>query len=376
MMDEETLYRLALTGLPGIGAAYTKKLIERFGDATGVFRAKEKDLLLPGLGRESVEAILSFSGRDKLRAELQWLERKAVRLLFFTDPDYPSRLLSIQEAPPLLFYCGNADLNTRRIVSVVGTRDASEYGRRATTQLIGELAQRGLIIISGLALGIDAAAHKAAMDNRIPTVAVLGHGLSVIYPSENRSIAKAMVKEGGLLTAFRHDVGPQRFRFPDRNRLIAGLCDAVIVAETAREGGSMLTVKYAMAYGKKIFAVPGRLTDHRSAGCNWLIRQGIAQLLTSGEQLTAAMGWEWPAGAAGLQTSLSVGRQDIAAGSHGDRVLQLLRDKESLGLDELAIGSELDPGTLALTLLNLELRGSIHTLPGKRYSANTVVTST
>jgi DNA processing protein len=375
MHTEETLYRIALTRLPGIGAVHTKRLIERFGDATGVFRANERQLRMPGLRPESIQAILEFREDPALKTELQWLEQKAVRLLFFTDPDYPKRLLAISDAPPLLFYRGNADLNASRIVSVVGTRAASEYGKRVTAQLLGQLAQTGAIVISGLALGIDAAAHSAALANRLPTVAVLAHGLSTIYPPQHWNMAKTMISAGGLLTTFRHDIRPERHHFPDRNRLVAGLCDALIVVETAKKGGSMVTAAHARQLGKKIFAVPGRLTDHRSAGCNWLIEHGIARLLTSGDQLSAAMGWQWATGTEGRQSSLIFDQQGTLTGSPEDRVLQHLRGKESLSLDELLVYSQLDPGTLALTLLNLEVTGSICNLRGKRYSANTVTAS-
>ena len=394
MEGREEIYQIGLSRTPGIGLAHAKKLIKRFGSASEVFRATKDELLSAGLREEPAQAILEFCGHAAVEAEVRVLASKKIRPLFFTDPDYPRRLLSIPEAPPILFYRGKADLNTKKILAVVGTRAADDYGKQMTANLIrqlaqpirqlaepiGQLADPGLLVVSGLAFGIDAAAHSAAMVNRLPTVAVLGHGLGTIYPTEHRAMADAMVEEGGLLTALDYHVRAERFHFPDRNRWVAGMCDALLVVETGKEGGSMLTVNCAVKYGKKIFAVPGRATDHRSAGCNSLIRQGTAQMVSSGQELTAAMGWEWPAGGAGTQAKLEFGRPGggaqtmMESGSSADgslsaedRLLGLLRKKESSAIDELIACSHLDASAVALSLLNLELRGSVRGLPGKRY---------
>jgi DNA processing protein len=358
---------MALTRIPRIGVAYTKKLIGIFGDAAGVFRASRSALLSARLPDESVEAILKFDAQEQLRVELQWLNRNGVRLLYFTDPEYPQRLLSIANAPPLLYYRGKGDLNAKKIVAVVGTRTADKYGKDITEELVAQLQPAAPLIISGLALGIDAAAHNAALDNHLPTVGILGHGLGKIYPAANKELFAKMVVNGGLLTSFPYDIGPERHNFPMRNAIVAGLCDALIVVQTGLKGGSLVTVGYAQKYGKKIFAVPGRLSDLRSEGCNRLIQQDIAHLLCSGGQLAAEMGWAWPEGGKGVQASL-----DLAADDHGDdtpedRLLRLIREKETPDVDELVLCSRLDASAVALILLRLELRGVITVLPGKRY---------
>lgn len=371
---EQSVWRMALTRIPGIGAAYTKKLITIFGDAAGVFQASWNALSLAEIPPESRKAILNFNAREELRTELQWLSRNGIRLLYFTDPEYPQRLLSITDAPPLLYYRGNADLNAQKTVGVVGTRSADSYGKKAAEHLIAQLGAVSPLIISGLAWGIDAAAHEAALKSKLPTVGVLGHGLGMLYPSDHAPLSAKMVKNGGLLTSFAYNVKAEYFTFPIRNAIVAGLCDALVVVQTGLKGGSLITVGFAQKYNKKIFAVPGRLSDHRSEGCNRLIQQGTAQLLTSGEQLAAEMGWSWPAGGVGSQQSLTFEATENGAGRPDDgdkhaetRLLRLIREKDSPDIDELIECSHLDASTVALLLLRLELRGEVTVLPGKRY---------
>jgi DNA processing protein len=368
---EQAVWRVALTRIPGIGVASTKKLIAIFGDAACVFRASGNALRSAGISLESVQAIQNFDTLEELKAELQWLSRNRIRLLYFTDPEYPQRLLSIGDAPPLLYYRGNADLNAQKIVAVVGTRSADNYGKQTARQLIAQLQLVSPLIISGLALGIDAAAHEAALESKLSTVGVLGHGLGTIYPSNHTTLSAKMARSGGLLTSFAYNVKTERFNFPIRNAVVAGLCDALVVVQTGLKGGSLITVGLAQKYHKKIFAVPGRLWDVRSEGCNRLIQQGTAHLLSSGEQLAAEMGWSWPAGGVGSQASLTFetvengdGRSAVAGGS---QLLQLIREKDCPDIDELVTCSHLDASAVALLLLQLELRGQVTVLPGKRY---------
>ena len=279
------------------------------------------------------------------------------------------------EAPPLLFYQGAANLNTEKILAIIGTRKATDYGREITQQLIRDLAEPGLLIISGLALGIDAAAHHAALNYHVPTVGILGHGLDMIYPAEHRGLSRTMRHQGGLLTSFDHDVKPEKYTFALRNQLVAELCDALVVIETGITGGSLLTVNAALECKKKIFAVPGRLTDKKSEGCLRLLREGKANLLVSVRQLQADLGWHWPAEHPGAQSALPFPTTTPPAGHHTspkseDELLQLLRQKDSLSIDELAAFSRLDTPSVAVTLLRLELTGKVCPLPGRRYRLN------
>lgn len=366
--EGQAVWQVALTRVPGIGEVYTKKLIRVFGDARSIFESSRSKLLSAGLPERAIQAILEFDP-ELLTAELQGLSAIGIRILFFTDHDYPQRLLSLPDAPPLLYYRGKADLNAKKILAVVGTRAAGAYGKQVTASLIRELGPDGPLVISGLALGIDAAAHSAALANDLPTVGVLGHGLKSIYPPEHRGLADAMIAKGGLLTALDYTVTAAPYHFPARNRLVAGLCDALLVVETALEGGSMLTVADARRYGKRIFSVPGRVTDHRSAGCNALIRQRVATMISSGKELAAEMGWAFPAGSDGVQASLGFESSTGCADPSQTRLLQLIREKETPGIDELISYSRLDASTVASALLQLELSGSISVLPGKRYKA-------
>ena len=371
-MEEDTLYQLALTRTPGIGTAHTKKLVDHFGSAKAIFRAEKKALTQAKIPHEAADRITGFRDWATLENELALLDKKGIRTLLSSDKDYPRRLLQCPDAPPLLFYKGKADLNTKKIISVIGTRGPSEYGRQITEQLIRQLTQPDLLIISGLAYGIDGCAHTAALKNNIPTVGILGHGLAHMYPHEHTRLAGDMLAKGGLLTSFPLNTSPEPFRFAMRNNLVAGLCDALIVIETGKKGGSLLTVEKAQAYQKKIFTVPGKLTDSRSTGCNWLIQQGKAELLLSGQQLQASMGWEWPAGQKGIQPRLPFGTAGnthpaIEQKPQEKILLKLLTETKSLSLDELATKSQLEISAVAIHLLNLELQGLISPLPGQRY---------
>jgi DNA processing protein len=392
---------MALARVPGIGVVYAKKLITVFGEAIEIFKASQQQLAAAGLPEAQARAIVEFDAWEPLKAEAALLAAKDIRILYFTDPDYPGRLLSLSNAPPVLYYRGKADLNAKKTIAVVGTRFADDYGRHTAQRLIAQLQPAAPLVISGLARGIDAAAHRAALDNDLPTVGVLAHGLATLYPQENKRLSEIMVEKGGLLTSYAYAVKAERFYFPERNWLVAALADALIVVETGLEGGSMVTVGHARSLGRPIFAVPGRLGDRSSEGCNRLIQQGVARLLSSGQQLAAEMGWTWPAGGVGVQAEMSFetagvsseteGVSSVSAGvssgtvgasfrnagaraeiagadSPEGRLVRLIREKESPGIDELILCSGLDASVVALALLQLELRGAITVLPGKRYA--------
>ena len=374
-MEADILYQIALTRTRGIGAAHTNKLVNHFGSAKAIFHAKKKALTQANIPPETADRIASFHDWATLENEMALLEKKGIRTLLRPDKDYPQRLLHLPDTPPLLYYKGKADLNTKKIIAIVGTRGPSDYGRQITEQLIRQLTQPDLLIISGLAYGIDACAHTAALKNNIPTVGVLGHGLAQIYPHEHTRLADDMLAQGGLLTSFPLNTNPKPWHFPTRNDLVAGLCDALLVIETGKKGGSLLTVESAHTRNKKVFAVPGRLTDHRSAGCNSLIQQGRAEMLFSGQQLQTSMGWEWPAGQMGVQARLPFldsgnAHATIEQKPQEKILLKLLTETKSLSLDELATQSQMEISAVAIHLLNLELQGLISPLPGQQYRLN------
>lgn len=369
-MEKDPLYHLALGKIPGIGPVYTRRLLHHFGEAKAVFQASVSTLLnVPGLGPKRARDIVRFKAFSDLEKEQVFLDKYSIRSLFITDYNYPQRLLRCPDAPILLFFKGHADLNATRIISIIGTRSPSEYGRQTTEKFIKDIASfsPGVLIISGLAYGVDAIAHKAALKHHLPTIGVLGHGLDQVYPREHTSLAREMLRTGGLLTKFNISTAPDAYNFPIRNRIVAGLSDAVIVMETRSRGGSLLTVENALTYQRKIFAIPGRIADEKSAGCNTLIREGKARLLTDAAQLMEDMHW-LPSAAPSGQTSLFPPAAESSTLTENERsVLALFSEKKTLSLTDILIHSRQEASMLAITLLNLELLGHISTLPGKMY---------
>jgi DNA processing protein len=272
-------------------------------------------------------------------------------------------LLNCYDSPTLLFYKGTADLNASKVVAIVGTRSNTDYGKHFTDDLIAELSSQQVLIISGLAIGIDAYAHKAALKNNLPTVGVVGHGLDKIYPSVNKGLARDMaLQNGGILSEFFSGTLPDKHNFPLRNRIVAGMSDATIVVETLISGGSMITAKLADAYNRDVFAVPGRTTDTKSKGCNYLIKNNKAILLTDAGQLLDIMGWQEKKKKVKKQKELFI---ELTAEER--QVVDILKQKESVHIDEINISSGLSSSAVAAAILNLELQSVIGSMPGKMY---------
>ena len=368
MEKKELFYRLALSIIPKIGPVYAKKLLDHFGDAASIFSAAPDTLQeIAGIGTVRAEAISKFQQFSLVEKEMAFVEKYGIRCIFFTDMDYPQRLLGFKEAPILLYYKGNADLNNRRVVSVIGTRRPTDYGKMMAEQLVKELAVYGPLVISGLAYGIDAIAHAAALKHSLPTIGILGHGLDQIYPPHHKSLAKEMIKHGGLLTHFNTTEEPASHNFPIRNKIVAGMCDALVVVETAVDGGSMLTIRDALSYKKRLFAFPGRVTDKASSGCNKLIEEGSARLLLHASQLSVEMGWEAlrnPDKTA-LEKPAALAEKNLS--DNEKTLLRLLGEKEKASVDQLSAQTELTSTAIAMALLNLELMGLALSLPGKMY---------
>jgi len=360
----DLLYQLALTLVPNIGDVHAKILIQAYGSAEAIFKAKKTELEKhEGIGSVRANSIKQFSNFNEAEKEILFIEKYKIKPLFLTDKEYPQRLLHCYDAPTLLFYKGTANLNASKIVGIVGTRSNTDYGKTVTEKLVSDLAAQNVVIASGLAFGIDAYAHKAALKNKLPTVGVVGHGLDVIYPSEHTSLAKEMLKEGGgLLTEFFSKTKPDRHNFPLRNRLVAGLCDATVVVETALKGGSMITAKLADAYNRDVFAVPGRSIDKASSGCNYLIKSNKAFLLTSAVDLLETMGWNEKKSTPKKQRELFINLT-----SEEQKIIDLLQKKETTHIDELNSASGLSSSVAASAILSLELQGIVGSLPGKLY---------
>lgn len=361
---DETLYRLALTLVPNIGDVQTKLLVQHFGDAQSIFKAKKTDLeKVEGMGSVRAHSIKGFKDFSIAEKELAFIQKFNIQTFFLTDAAYPLRLLQCYDSPTLLFYKGTADLNASKVVAIVGTRTHTDYGRSVTESLVKELAGQNILVVSGLAYGIDAIAHKAALKNGLPTVGCVGHGLDKMYPQENAGLAREMIKAGGgILTEFFSGTKPEKHNFPLRNRVVAGLCDATVVVETHAKGGSLITAKLADGYNRDVFAVPGRTIDAKSAGCNFLIQHNKAVLLQSADDLLTVMGWKEVTKKTRKQKELF-----IELTPHEQTIIQLLQEKETVPIDEINIRSGLSSSAVAAAILNLELQNVIASLPGKLY---------
>ena len=364
-MTNDLLYQIALTQVPLIGYVHAKVLAEQLGSAEAIFKAKQQTLeKIDGIGPQKAESIKTFQHFSEAEKELLFIEKYKIQPLFLTDEAYPKRLLNCYDSPTLLYYRGTANVNEARIAAIIGTRSHTDYGKAVTEKLVQELAAEKVLIISGLAYGIDTLAHKAALQNGLPTVGVLGHGLDTLYPAANARLAKEMVAAGGgLLTEFRSGTKPDKHNFPTRNRIVAGLADATIVIETDLKGGSMITAELANSYNRDVFALPGKLTDAKSRGCNHLIKTNKAALLTSGADLLELMNWlPQPAAKTRVQRQLFI---ELTAEER--TIVNLLTENETLPIDGLYLQSGLSTSTVAGALLSLELQGLVQSMPGKLY---------
>lgn len=363
-MQNDLLYHIALTMTPHIGEVHARALLDTFGSAEKVFSVKQSKLVrLPGIGIIRAGSIKTFSAFAKAEEELQFIEKYKISVFRYTDSGYPKRLLNCCDAPTLVYFKGIANLNSPKIIAVIGTRSQTDYGKEMTYRIIEDLAAHNVLIVSGLAYGIDTLAHRAAIKNKLTTVGVLAHGLDRIYPASNKSLAKEMMGNGGLLTDFKSGTKPDKQNFPKRNRIVAGMADAVLVMETQINGGSMITAELANGYNKDVFALPGRSTDLKSEGCNYLIRNNKAALISSAKDIIEFMNWE------DLREEKKVIQKElfVELTEQEKVILDIIREKEPVSIDEITPVCNFSSSLLAGALLNLELQGIITRLPGKQY---------
>lgn len=364
-MKSDLLYQIALTLIPNIGAVQAKILLQHY-DAAGIFHAKRSDLeRLENIGTIRANNIKAFKDFSIAEEEIAFIEKYKVQPLFITDPTYPKRLLNCYDSPTLLYYKGDADLNASKIISIIGTRHNTDYGRQLTEELVSDLAELNVMVISGLAYGIDAIAHKAALKHNLSTIGVLAHGLDQVYPLQHTGLAKDMIKQqGGLLTEFRSRSKPDRHNFPIRNRIVAGMSDATIVIETEVRGGSMITAEFANGYNKDVFAFPGRVTDLKSSGCNYLVKNNKAILLNKATELVELMNWQENSRPVKSKKQREI---FIELSPDEETVLNILKQKDSAHIDEINLQSGLSSSATAAAILSLELQNVIVSLPGKLY---------
>ena len=363
-MTDQLLYQIGLTLMPGIGDVLGKKLVAYCGGPEAVFREKRASLeKIPGIGQATVRSILSHKVLLRAEEEVNFIQRNAIQTLFYLDKAYPKRLQHCADSPMMLYYNGNAELNAQKVIGVVGTRNASEYGKRLCEQLIDDLKDENILVVSGLAYGIDVCAHRAALKFNIPTVGVMAHGLDRIYPFTHKSVAVKMQENGGLLTEFMSKTIPDRENFPRRNRIVAGMVDALIVVESAKKGGALITADIANSYNRDVFAFPGRVGDTYSEGCNFLIRTNKAAMIESAVNLKYIMGWQ-----SDNKKNAAKQTQFFREFSENEqKVMDAFNGNDFCDLDHFLISTELSASKLAGVLLGLEFEGILVALPGKRY---------
>ncbi|MES2387507.1 MAG: DNA-processing protein DprA, partial [Bacteroidota bacterium] len=338
---------------------------------------KGKLLKIPGVGEFTANAMTSSNVLQEAEKIRERADKDGHQLLFYTDKDYPERLKPISDAPTLLYYNGNANLNQTKIVSIVGTRRATEYGKDVTEAIVKTLLKHNVLVVSGLAYGIDIAAHRAALHVGLETVGVTAGGLDKLYPPEHRKTAEQMVSSGGMLTEHPYGIIPEAHNFPARNRIIAGMADALVVVEAAVKGGALISAEIANGYNKDVFAVPGNINNAYSAGCNKLIYENKAVCLADLNDLEVFMNWDLDRAAearadgkrVAAAPAINIDKAD--ADETEKTVLRFLLNKtEGVHVDELSRNSLVPMGKLANVLLQLEFRGYVKTLPGKKYALN------
>lgn len=362
MKDEELFAALRLQAIPHVGARIGRKLIQQYGSASALFREGIRDLRKQrGVGPRICAEMAASRHARKAEKELKHIREQGIKFWYFLDEAYPSLLKHCTDGPILLFYDGTVDFTEGPVISIVGTRDMTIYGRENCRKLVEGLRHLNPVVVSGMAYGVDICAHLAALDSGLQTVACLAHGLDRVYPAAHDRHYRDIIKQGAAITEFWQQTTPERENFIKRNRIIAGLSEATVVIESGNKGGSLVTADMAMSYNRDVFAIPGRTDDLRSTGCNALIRDQKAQLITCAEELIRYMNWETRTSIQKpIQTSLFPDLQGEEA-----IIWKQLKDGDKLLLDDLAFKAALPVSITSATLFKLEMKGLVRSLPGK-----------
>ena len=372
-MEETTpdklFYQIALTQINGVGDVLARNLLQEFGDAETIFKSGRKALLsIRNFSTKLVDEILAPEVMRRAEKEMLFVERNNIQTYFINDNEYPQRLRECHDAPVLLYFKGKTDFNAPRVISIVGTRNPSNYGNQFCDTFLQELAKThpDTLIVSGLAYGIDISAHRSALKHGLPTIGVLAHGLDRIYPSAHKQTATEMIGQGGLLTEFRSETEPDRHNFVRRNRIVAGMADTVIVVESAEKGGSLITAELANSYCRDVFALPGRVSDAKSSGCNKLIAHHKADLFLSTDYFLKQMGWDTETEKSRkqpIQTNLFSDLSD-----EEQTIVNTLTEYKNLHVDRLSHEAGIPAYQLFSLLLEMEMKGLIKNLPGNMYT--------
>jgi DNA processing protein len=366
MIKDDLKYKIALSLIPKIGHITAKKLVAYVGSFEGVFNETKNSLMrIPGVGSILAESIIKSDVISKAEEEIEFIKKSKITPIFYLDKEYPERLKHCDDAPILIYTLGKMNLNSGKMISVVGTRKATTEGLSFAEKLIKDLKERehNPVIVSGLAYGVDAAAHQAALKNGLQTIAVLGHGLDIIYPASHKTLAKNIINQGMLVTDFPSKSIRDKNNFIKRNRIIAGLSDATVVIESGEKGGSLITADIANSYNRDVLAVPGRISDKYSKGCNNLIKSNKAAMLTSIEDLEYILGWN-----PGRKQNDAVQKDLFLNFSNDEKLIaEILKENEEITIDLICLKSNMPTSKVSPILLNLEFMGIVKTLPGKTY---------
>ena len=363
MEEEKLLAILRLQKCKAVGDILAKKLIVNVGDVSQIFKEKATSLSkINGIGNHVLKNLFNEENLKLATQELKYIKDNAVSYSYFLEDDYPNNLQHCIDSPILLFKDGNLDLSNQKIISIVGTRNMSSYGRDFCNKLIEDLAQYNPIIVSGFAYGVDICAHKAAVKNNLQTIAVLAHGLEQIYPKVHKKYINQVNENGGFLSEFWHNEAPLRENFLKRNRIVAGISKATIIIESAVKGGSLVTADIANSYNKDVFAVPGRTTDLYSKGCNNLIKSNRAFLLNSAQEIVKMLNWDLNEKPKTIQPQLF-----LELNENEQKIYDLLHKKGKQLLDVISLECNIPIYQLSAILLQMELKGVSKPLPGKMF---------
>jgi DNA processing protein len=369
MKENELLCLLALQRVEGVGDIIAKKLLNQCGTAEEIFKSKNTQLAsIDGIGKILLKNIKEKAVFIQAEKELQYIQKNNIKVSFFKEDSYPDRLKHCIDSPILLFSVGNINIKQKRIISIVGTRQVTAYGTAFCKNLIADLAPLEPIIVSGFAYGVDIIAHQAAMENNLQTIGVLAHGLSQIYPKSHKKYMHKMEENGGFITDFWSNTNPDREHFIKRNRIVAGISEATIVIESADKGGSLITATMASDYNRDVFAVPGRVTDKFSQGCNNLIKTQRAHVMTSAADIIYMLDWKLKGNAETTESKKTIQKQlFITLNPDEQLIFDYLEKKGKEQMDVIALQCDLPIFKLSSLLLNMELKGVVRPLPGKLF---------
>ncbi|WET00660.1 DNA-processing protein DprA [Flavobacterium sp. YJ01] len=365
MNDQDLFNLLALLRVDGVGDIMGKKLLQSFGNASDIFKAKNAQLAaVDGIGSVLLKNLRDKTIFQKAESELEFIKKNKINVSYFQDQKYPEKLKHCFDAPILIFTAGNIDFEKKKMISIVGTRQITSYGTDFCRKLIEDLAPLDPIIVSGFAYGVDIVAHQAAMDYNLQTIGVLAHGLNRIYPSSHKKYMARLEENGGFITEFWSDSNPDKEKFVRRNRIVAGMTEATIVIESADKGGSLITANMANDYNRDVFAVPGRVTDKYSQGCNNLIKTQKANVLTNAADLIYMLNWDIKENPKNIQKQLFVELEP-----EEQKIYDFLQKNGKELLDVIAVQCDFPIYKMSAILLNMELKGLIRPLPGKLFES-------